>query len=179
MSNPAEEIQRQVLPIPDRAYQGLITYDAKDPDTSFPPIEPLRPPADAPNVLIVLLDDIGFGASSAFGGPCRTPTAERLAEGGQIDLSACGQGEPISVAVAHDERVVAAPPARLERLAQTRDEHLEVPAGGDRIASRPERLHQHLAMHRATLVQREQPKETPGARCDRAKIPLAATEAEP
>src|SRR6185295_8195079 len=44
--------------------------------------EPLRPPAGAPNVLIVLLDDVGFGASSAFGGPCRTPTAERLAAGG-------------------------------------------------------------------------------------------------
>ena len=61
---------------------GLTTYDAKDPDTAFPPIEPLLPPAGAPNVLIVLLDDVGFGASSAFGGPCRTPTAERLAAGG-------------------------------------------------------------------------------------------------
>ena len=50
---------------------GLTTYDAKDPDTAFPPIEPLLPPAGAPNVLIVLLDDVGFGASSAFGGPCR------------------------------------------------------------------------------------------------------------
>ena len=61
---------------------GLVTYDAKDPDTTFPPIEPLRPPEGAPNVLIVLLDDAGFGASSAFGGPCHTPTAERLAAGG-------------------------------------------------------------------------------------------------
>jgi arylsulfatase A-like enzyme len=73
---------REVLPIPDRRYAGLITYDAKDPATSFPPIEPLRPPAGAPNVLVVLLDDVGFGASSAFGGPCATPTAERLAENG-------------------------------------------------------------------------------------------------
>ena len=55
-------MQRDVLPIPDRPHDGLITYDAKDPDTSFPPIEPLRPPAGAPNVLIVLLDDVGFGA---------------------------------------------------------------------------------------------------------------------
>ena len=61
---------RDVLPIPDRQHVGLTTYDAKDPDTSFPPIEPLRPPAGAPNVLVVLLDDVGFGASSAFGGPC-------------------------------------------------------------------------------------------------------------
>ena len=73
---------RDVLPIPDRRHEGLITYDAKDPDTSFPAIEPLRPPAGAPNVLVVLLDDVGFGASSAFGGPCATPTAERLAAGG-------------------------------------------------------------------------------------------------
>jgi arylsulfatase A-like enzyme len=72
-------VGRDVLPIPDRKYQGLITYDAKNPSSSFPPIEPLRPPAGAPNVLVVLLDDVGFGASSAFGGPCATPVAERLA----------------------------------------------------------------------------------------------------
>ncbi|WP_328473906.1 sulfatase-like hydrolase/transferase [Actinoplanes sp. NBC_00393] len=73
---------RTALPIPDRPAPGLTTYDAKDPDTAYPPIEPLRPPAGAPNVLIVLLDDVGFGAASAFGGPCRTPTAERLAAAG-------------------------------------------------------------------------------------------------
>jgi arylsulfatase A-like enzyme len=73
---------RSMLPIPDRPAVGLTTYDAKDPDTSFPPIEPLRPPEGAPNVLIVLLDDVGFGASSTFGGPCETPTADRLAAGG-------------------------------------------------------------------------------------------------
>jgi arylsulfatase A-like enzyme len=71
--------ERAVLPIPDRPYDGPVYEDAKDPEATFPPIEPLRPPADAPNVLIVLIDDAGFGSSSAFGGPCRTPTAERLA----------------------------------------------------------------------------------------------------
>jgi arylsulfatase len=73
---------RTTLPIPDRPAPGLTTYDAKDPDTSYPPIEPLLPPPGAPHVLVVLLDDVGFGASSAFGGPCSTPTAERLAAGG-------------------------------------------------------------------------------------------------
>src|SRR6478736_7712330 len=73
---------RDVLPIPDRRHVGLTTYDAKDPATSFPPIEPLRPPAGAPNILVILIDDAGFGASSAFGGPCNTPNAERLAAGG-------------------------------------------------------------------------------------------------
>ena len=39
---------------PTGRHAALTTYDAKDPDTSFPPIEPLRPPAGAPNVLVVL-----------------------------------------------------------------------------------------------------------------------------
>ncbi|MFN8496475.1 MAG: arylsulfatase [Anaerolineae bacterium] len=73
---------RTHLPIPDRPYAGLVTYDAKADDAQFPSIEPLRPPAGAPNVLIILLDDVGFGAGSAFGGPCAMPTAERLAAGG-------------------------------------------------------------------------------------------------
>jgi arylsulfatase len=39
-----DKIQRSILPIPDEQYVGLTTYDAKDPDTKFPPIESLRPP---------------------------------------------------------------------------------------------------------------------------------------
>ncbi len=77
-----DDIPRDVLPIPDRKTVSLTTDDANDPATKFPPICPLRPPAGAPNVLIVLLDDVGFGASSAFGGPCQTPTAQRLANNG-------------------------------------------------------------------------------------------------
>src|SRR3954447_8798546 len=77
-----DTIQRSVLPIPDAQHVGVTTYDAKDPDTAFPPIEALRPPTGAPNVLIVLIDDCGFGASSAFGGPCATPNAEKLEAAG-------------------------------------------------------------------------------------------------
>jgi arylsulfatase len=77
-----ERVQRDVLPIPDQPYTGFVAYDAKDPDSKFPPIEPLRPPKGAPNVLIVLIDDVGFGASSVFGGPCESPTAERMAKDG-------------------------------------------------------------------------------------------------
>jgi arylsulfatase len=82
MPNTRDELQREVLPIPDRPYTGVIKYDAKDPEAKFPPIEPLLPPSGAPNVLVILIDDVGFGASSAFGGPCQTPTFERLAAGG-------------------------------------------------------------------------------------------------
>ena len=78
MSDEAEG--RDVLPIPDTPYEGKLPLDARE--ASFPPIEPHRPPTRAPNVLIVLLDDVGFAASSAFGGPVNTPTAERLAAAG-------------------------------------------------------------------------------------------------
>jgi arylsulfatase A-like enzyme len=73
---------RSHLPMPNTLPPQSIAYDAKDPDCKLPPIEQLRPPKGAPNVLIVLIDDAGFGSSSAFGGPCQTPSAEALAAGG-------------------------------------------------------------------------------------------------
>jgi arylsulfatase A-like enzyme len=76
------DFSRTVLPIPDAGRTGLITYDARDPETKYPPITQLRPPKGAPNVLVILIDDAGFGSSSAFGGPCQTPNAEALAAGG-------------------------------------------------------------------------------------------------
>jgi arylsulfatase len=77
-----DNLTRTTLPIPDQPYVGLTTYDAKDPDTKYPPIKDLRPPTGAPNVLIILIDDAGFGSSSAFGGPCQTPNIEKLAAAG-------------------------------------------------------------------------------------------------
>jgi arylsulfatase len=73
---------RSHLPIRNTTAPSHIAYDAKDPDHQTHPIEQLRPPEGAPNVLIVLIDDCGFGAPSAFGGPCHTPAAELLASGG-------------------------------------------------------------------------------------------------
>jgi arylsulfatase A-like enzyme len=75
-------IPRSILPIPDRVRVGLTTYDAKDPDTKYPPIEPLRPPKGAPNILLMLIDDVGFGATSVYGGPCLTPNIDKLAAAG-------------------------------------------------------------------------------------------------
>jgi arylsulfatase A-like enzyme len=82
MTNQQDKYQRAILPIPDQPHTGLTTYDAKDPNTKYQPIEPVQPPEGAPNVLVVLIDDVGFGASSAFGGPCETPNFERLANQG-------------------------------------------------------------------------------------------------
>jgi hypothetical protein len=77
------DIPREVLPIPDRKPVSLTTYDANDPDTKFPPILPLRPPAGAPNVLIILLDDVGFlcqdaPAPAAVAQPAAAPAPDFL-----------------------------------------------------------------------------------------------------
>jgi arylsulfatase len=77
-----DDFSRDILPIPDAHWVGLTTYDARDPNTKYPPIRPLRPPRGAPNVVIFLIDDAGFGSSSAFGGPCHTPNIEKLAAAG-------------------------------------------------------------------------------------------------
>ena len=45
------EVQRSILPIPEVKHVGLTTYDAKDPETKFPPIRDVRPPEGAPNVV--------------------------------------------------------------------------------------------------------------------------------
>jgi arylsulfatase A-like enzyme len=82
MSNEQDEFSRAILPIPDQIQHGLTTYDAKDPDTKFPPIRQVTPPKGAPNVLVILIDDAGFGSTTAFGGPCDTPNFEKLAAGG-------------------------------------------------------------------------------------------------
>src|SRR5215510_13939619 len=76
------KLPRQVLPIADIKPKSLTTYSATDADTKFPPIVPLRPPTGAPNIIVFLIDDAGFGLSSAFGGPCQTPNAEKLASKG-------------------------------------------------------------------------------------------------
>ncbi|MFM8582397.1 MAG: sulfatase-like hydrolase/transferase, partial [Planctomycetaceae bacterium] len=69
-----------VLPVPPPAFKGTIDLRAKNSKSDFP--QPLKAPAGAPNILLVLLDDVGFGATSTFGGPCQTPTFTRLAQNG-------------------------------------------------------------------------------------------------
>lgn len=69
------------LPIATQQEVTDTPVDARDAERPAP-AAPLRPPAGAPNILIVLLDDMGYGASSAFGGPCEMPHAEALAAEG-------------------------------------------------------------------------------------------------
>jgi arylsulfatase A-like enzyme len=70
-------LDRTVLPIPEPDYPHSEVLDARD--ATAPPRFEIKAPKGAPNVLIVLLDDIGFGMPSPFGGPIRMPVAERLA----------------------------------------------------------------------------------------------------
>jgi arylsulfatase len=73
-------LDRTVLPIREPQYPAITELDARDAKAS--PRFEIKAPAAAPNVVIVLLDDIGFGQSGAFGGPCRMPTLDRLAANG-------------------------------------------------------------------------------------------------
>lgn len=74
-------LNRHRLPITTPDGPTDTPVDARD-ATPPPPAGALRPPAGAPNILIMLIDDMGFGASSAFGGPCEMRVAERLANEG-------------------------------------------------------------------------------------------------
>ena len=79
---PAFQIDRTVLPIREPAYPESTILDARN--ATPPPRFEVKAPANAPNVLIVLIDDMGFGQSSAFGGPIHMPTVERLAKEGLL-----------------------------------------------------------------------------------------------
>ena len=65
---------RSHLPMASRERTGLVTYDAKDPDTKFSPIEQLRPPKGAPNVLLILIDEPGSAPRAPLAARARRQT---------------------------------------------------------------------------------------------------------
>jgi Sulfatase len=71
---------RTVLPRPAEPYQGVANRTLEGSKASF--TEPVKAPPGAPNILLVLIDDAGFGNSSTFGGPIATPTLDKLAAEG-------------------------------------------------------------------------------------------------
>ena len=75
-----EKLDRTVLPI---AEPKRPTYTELDARKAKPPARfEVKAPKGAPNVVIVLIDDLGFGGPSTFGGPLRTPTLDQLAQSG-------------------------------------------------------------------------------------------------
>jgi arylsulfatase A-like enzyme len=71
---------QDTLPRPDPPFKGKIDRTVKGSVPDFP--KAVEAPKGAPNVLLILTDDVGFGASSTFGGPIQTPTMDRLADSG-------------------------------------------------------------------------------------------------
>lgn len=71
---------QQVLPRPEPPFGGVINRNASGSQEWWPP--QVVPPKGAPNILLIMTDDVGFGASSTFGGPVPTPTFDRLAQNG-------------------------------------------------------------------------------------------------
>src|SRR4029453_15553347 len=74
------EWDRTVLPRPPKPFEGVAKRTLEGSVASF--IQPVKAPANAPNILLVLIDDAGFGNPSTFGGPVPTPTFDKLAVGG-------------------------------------------------------------------------------------------------
>ncbi len=77
-----DKAKGKVLPILPPERKPITKIDARD--AKAPPRFQVKPPEDAPNIVIVLIDDMGFGHSSAFGGPCHMPTAEKMAKNGLL-----------------------------------------------------------------------------------------------
>ena len=77
---PPPQVDRTVLPIAPGPFQGVVGLRSNDSKPAFPP--PVTAPTGAPNVLLVMLDDVGFGASSPFGGVISTPNLDKLANNG-------------------------------------------------------------------------------------------------
>lgn len=77
----AAQTARTNLPIPRGPFAGTIAETVEQSKPAFPPRA--RAPAGAPNILLLMSDDVGFGIASAFGGPVPTPNLERVAAAGQ------------------------------------------------------------------------------------------------
>src|ERR1035438_800446 len=78
----AQESDRSKLPLPDPSFAGSAGRTIGDSVPDWDIIGDAGPPAGAPNILLVLIDDAGFGQPSTFGGPIATPNCTRMAQGG-------------------------------------------------------------------------------------------------
>src|SRR5437870_4401262 len=80
LSLTAQQINRTVLPVPEPLPPTITELDARN--AKAPPRFEVKAPKGAPNIVVVLLDDIGLGQPSAFGGPCKMQTLDKLAAAG-------------------------------------------------------------------------------------------------
>ncbi|MEE4259880.1 MAG: arylsulfatase, partial [Bacteroidales bacterium] len=74
------DLDRTIIPLPEPEFGGIIGKTYKESESEWPELP--APPAGAPNVVVILLDDVGFGQTSTFGGPVPTPVLDQLASQG-------------------------------------------------------------------------------------------------
>lgn len=74
------DLDRTIIPLPEPQFGGIIGKTYKESESEWPELP--APPAGAPNVVVILLDDVGFGQTSTFGGPVPTPVLDQLASQG-------------------------------------------------------------------------------------------------
>jgi len=86
------ERDRTILPRPPQPFQGITKQTLEGSAPSF--TEPVKAPPGAPNILLILIDDAGFGNPSTFGGPVATPTLDKLAAHGSGETRARGKERP-------------------------------------------------------------------------------------
>jgi hypothetical protein len=79
-SRTSASLDRTVLPLAEPTYPPITEIDVRK--ATPPPRFEVKAPERAPNVLVILIDNLGFGASSTFGGAINMPTLERLAKNG-------------------------------------------------------------------------------------------------
>ena len=65
-----------------KAFRGTINVDIRDSVPDWAPFEPPKAPEGAPNVVYIVLDDVGFSAMNCYGGPVETPNIDRIAAAG-------------------------------------------------------------------------------------------------
>lgn len=77
---PCKSFAADLLPQPDAPFKGQVAFGVKDSTPDWP--QSIQAPEGAPNVVLILLDDVGFGAASTFGGPALTPALDQLSAQG-------------------------------------------------------------------------------------------------
>ncbi len=108
-----------------KTFKGTINVDIRDSEPDWAPFEPPKAPDGAPNVVYIVLDDVGFSAMSCYGGPIETPNIDRIA----------ADGRPLHP-VAHDRALLADPLVPADRAQPHPQQHGLHHRGGDRVPER-------------------------------------------
>ena len=92
-----------------QGWNGRVAVDIRDSEPDWTPFLQPRAPAGAPNVLMIVWDDVGYGAMDVFGGPIETPTMRRIAHSGlrYSNFHTTALCSPTRSSVDHEKEVLA------------------------------------------------------------------------